>query len=91
MVNNFEVKLHRTARKDKEKVKSVPALKKKADELIGILRQDPFKTPPAYKTLEGDLKGQYSRRLNRKHRLVYSVDKDKKVVVINSMWSHYGD
>ncbi|MEG2670459.1 MAG: type II toxin-antitoxin system YoeB family toxin, partial [Oscillospiraceae bacterium] len=31
----------------------------------------------------------YSRRINIKHRLVYKVHQDEKIVAILSMWSHY--
>ncbi len=91
MVDGYQIKLHKKAIKDKDKIKAIPALRRNAEELITILKEDPFKTPPSYEELEGDLKGLYSRRLNRKHRLVYAVDRDQKIVKILSMWTHYGD
>jgi Txe/YoeB family toxin of toxin-antitoxin system len=91
MVDEYKIKLHKKAIKDKNKIKSIPALKRNAEELVEILKKDPFKSPPSYEELGGDLKGMYSRRLNRKHRLVYTVDRKEKVVKILSMWTHYGD
>ncbi|MEL7067446.1 MAG: type II toxin-antitoxin system YoeB family toxin [Cyanobacteria bacterium J06581_3] len=37
----------------------------------------------------GNLQGYYSRRINIKHRLVYSVNSKEKIVKIVSVWSHY--
>ena len=55
--------------------------------LINILKKNPYEPP--YEKLSGDLKGYYSRRINIKHRLVYSVDEDKKIIQVVSVWSHY--
>ena len=57
--------------------------------LIELLRDDPFFSYPAYEKLVGDLSGLYSRRINHKHRLVYSVDAEHAVVKIVSSWTHY--
>ena len=64
-------------------------LDNKAKTLIELLKENPFQTPPSYEKLQGDLKGAYSRRINIKHRLVYEVNEESKMVKILSMWSHY--
>lgn len=64
-------------------------LKEKANELLEMLKGDPYKTPPPFEKLLGDLTGAYSRRINIQHRLVYQVYKKEKVVKIIRMWSHY--
>lgn len=64
-------------------------LDKKAKNLIDLIREDPYQTPPTYEKLQGDLRGLYSRRINIKHRLVYQVEEEEKVVRILSLWSHY--
>ncbi len=74
--------------------KAIPKLKaagldKRAKKLIEIIREDPFKNPPPYEKLVGDLSGAYSRRINIKHRLVYQVLENKKSIKIISMWTHY--
>ena len=61
----------------------------KAKALIDILREDPYRTPPPWEKLQGDLQGAFSRRINLKHRLVYQVYEKEHVVKIISMWSHY--
>lgn len=64
-------------------------LDSKAKALIELLRENPFRSPPPYEKLQGDLNGAYFRRLNIKHRLVYTVEEPEKTVKIISMWSHY--
>ena len=56
--------------------------KLKREELLEILRENPFQTPPPYEKLQGDFKGAYSRRLNRQHRLIYMADEERKTVKI---------
>ncbi|WP_195405288.1 Txe/YoeB family addiction module toxin [Streptococcus constellatus] len=77
----------------KRAVSQIPYLKsskldRKAKNLIDLIKENPYQTPPTYEKLQGDLKGLYSRRINVKHRLVYQVE-EEKVVRILSLWSHY--
>ena len=74
--------------KDAKKIKEA-GLKPKVEALLKILQEDPFRTPPRYEKLVGDLAGAYSRRINIKHRLVYQVLKDEKIVKVIRMWTHY--
>jgi len=79
----------KAAQKD-AKLLAAAGLKAKAQSLLGVLEEDPFKTPPPFERLVGDLKGAYSRRINIQHRLVYEVLDDDHVVKVLRMWSHYG-
>jgi toxin YoeB len=78
----------RHAQKDAEKL-AAAGLKEKAESLLAILSEDPFQNPPACEKLVGDLAGAYSRRINIKHRLVYQVLAEQRVVKVLRMWSHY--
>ncbi|MEA4805059.1 Txe/YoeB family addiction module toxin [Acetobacterium wieringae] len=89
MVSSYRIVILKSALKDKEKIKEIPALKNNVDKLIEVLKTDPFKNPPPYEKLSGNYKELYSRRINRQHRLVYKVKKEDRVVTIISMWSHY--
>jgi Txe/YoeB family toxin of toxin-antitoxin system len=62
---------------------------KKVSGLLDIISIDPFRNPPKFEKLIGDLEGAYSRRINIQHRLVYSVDEGERVVKVISMWTHY--
>ena len=64
-------------------------VKPKAQELIEILRNDPFANPPPYEKLVGDLSGAYSRRINIQHRLVYQVLEKERAVKVLRLWTHY--
>ena len=61
----------------------------KAKALIELLRENPYKTPPRYEKLQGDLQGAYSRRINIQHRLVYEIFEEEKIIKIISLWTHY--
>ena len=76
------------AQKDAKKL-SASGLKSKAEEVIEILRRNPYRVPPSYEKLVGDLAGAYSRRLNIQHRIVYQVMDDEKAVKIVRIWTHY--
>jgi Txe/YoeB family toxin of toxin-antitoxin system len=78
----------RQAQKDAKKI-SNSGLKNNVLELLKILVQNPFQTPPPYEKLTGDLSGAFSRRINIQHRLVYQIIKEKKIIKIIRMWTHY--
>jgi Txe/YoeB family toxin of toxin-antitoxin system len=65
-------------------------LKAKAQELLAIIKENPFQNPPPYEKLVGDLSGAYSRRINIQHRLVYEVMPELQTVKVLRMWTHYG-
>lgn len=76
------------AQKDAKKSSSA-GLRSKAEQLLDILRENPYQTPPSFEKLLGDLSGASSRRINIQHRLVYQVLDDKKVVKVIRLWTHY--
>lgn len=76
------------AQKDAKKL-TASGLKAKTQELFDVLEENPFKNPPPYEKLVGDLAGAYSRRINIQHRLVYQVLKEERIVKIIRMWTHY--
>ncbi len=76
------------AQKDAKKLASA-GLKAKAEDLLEVLRIDPFQTPPRYEKLVGDLAGAYSRRINIQHRLVYQILPEIHTVKVIRMWTHY--
>ena len=85
---SWRIVFTKQAQKDAKKV-SASRLKRKAEKIIEILRQNPFQISPPYEKLVGDLAGAFSRRLNIQHRIVYQVMADEKIVKIIRMWTHY--
>jgi toxin YoeB len=78
----------RQAQKDAKKLSS-SGLRSKAEKLLKVVAENPFRNPPPYEKLVGDLEGAFSRRINIQHRLVYQVLKVEKIVKIIRLWTHY--
>jgi toxin YoeB len=76
------------AQKDAKKL-SAAGLRPRAQKLLDLLAENPFKTPPRFEKLLGDMAGAYSRRISIQHRLVYQVLEKEKVVKVIRMWTHY--
>lgn len=76
------------AQKDAQKL-AAAGLKEKAQNLLEILRTNPYQNPPPYEKLVGDLSGAYSRRINIQHRLVYQTIDEIRTVKVLRMWTHY--
>ena len=85
---SWQIVFTRQAQKDAKKL-SASGLRQKAEELLEILKTNPFKKPPPVEKLVGDLSGAYSRRINIQHRLVYQVLKEIKTIKVIRMWTHY--
>lgn len=64
---------------------------KKLQRLLNELREHPMTGTGQPEKLKRDLAGLFSRRINRKHRLVYSIKEEVVTVYVVSAWSHYGD
>ena len=85
---NWRLVFTKQAQKDATKI-SRAGLKPQAERLLEILKENPYKNPPQYEKLVGDLSGAYSRRITIQHRLVYQVLDDMKTVKVIRMWTHY--
>lgn len=88
MVKPWALVYAKQALKDARKL-AAAGLKDKAQTLLDVLANDPFRNPPSYEKLVGDLDGAYSRRINIQHRLVYEVFKKEHTVRVLRMWTHY--
>lgn len=84
----WRVVFTKQAEKDARKLQAA-GLRPKAERLLEILREDPFRTPPPFEKLLGDLAGAWSRRINIQHRLVYQVLEDGRTIKVLRMWTHY--
>ena len=84
----WQIVYAKQALKDAKKL-SASGLKPKAEDLLKIVRVNPFQNPPSFEKLIGDLDGAYSRRINIQHRLVYEVFITEKIVRVLRMWTHY--
>ena len=90
---SYTLEISKTALEDLERHKKSgdkPTLRK-IEKLLNELMEHPTKGTGQPEMLKHDLAGLYSRRINKKHRLVYSVNEQVVTVYVLSAWSHYGD
>jgi len=84
----YQILFTKQAMKDRRLIAQA-GLEARAKALLAVLAENPFQNPPPYEKLVGDLSGFYSRRVNFQHRLVYAVDREKQVVKVLRLWTHY--
>ncbi len=85
---SWKVVYTKQAQKDAKKLLT-SGLKSKANDIIDILKTNPYQSLPPYEKLIGDLSGAYSRRINIQHRIVYQIISIDKTVKVLRMWTHY--
>lgn len=68
-----------------------PQSYRKAVALLNELQEHPTVGTGHPKPLIGDRAGQWSRRITRKHRLVYKINNKEVIVLVLSAWGHYDD
>jgi len=62
---------------------------KKIEKLLNELMEHPTIGTGQPEQLKHNLSGLYSRRINQKHRLVYSINEEIVTVLVLSAWAHY--
>lgn len=90
---SYTLDFSKTALEDIEKHKKSgdkPTLRK-IEKLLNELMEHPITGTGQPEMLKHDLAGLYSRRINKKHRLVYSINEQIITVYVLSAWSHYRD
>ena len=71
--------------------KSEPKAFAKAQLLIAELREHPRTGTGHPEQLSGDRAGQWSRRITKKHRLVYEIHDMEVIVLVLTAYGHYDD
>ena len=85
---SWELVYTKQAQKDAKKI-AKSQLRDKAQELLELIKKDPYQNPPPYEKLVGDLAGAYARRINIQHRLVYQIYEEEQVIKVIRLWTHY--
>jgi toxin YoeB len=85
---SWRLRYAKQAQRDAKKL-AAGGLRAKAEALLELLAEDPYRSPPPFEKLVGDLSGACSRRINIQHRLVYQVLEGERVVKVLRMWTHY--
>lgn len=68
-----------------------PKAFRKVEALVHELAIHPMSGTGHPEPLKGDRSGQWSRRITKKHRLVYLVNDDVVTVLVLSSYGHYDD
>ena len=63
----------------------------KAKALIEELKTHPQTGTGHPEQLKGDRAGQWSRRITKKHRLVYTINQSEVIVLVIAAYGHYSD
>ncbi len=87
-MSRYRIVYTKQAQKDARRAVS-SGQKPKVQELLEILRKNPFEEYPPFEKLVGNLEGACSRRINIQHRLVYQVLEEEKIVKVIRMGTHY--
>lgn len=89
MEADWQVKVHKDVLK-----KQIPLLKSTGlisdyEDIISTLKKNPYENIRSREKLNPRNKQIFSMRINSKHRVVYTIEKEKHLVKIWSAWSHY--
>ena len=88
----YAVRYQKEALNDMAKLKrQEPAAFNKAVKLIVELYEHPRTGTGKPEPLSGDKVGQWSRRITKKHRLVYEIRDAEVIVIVISSYGHYED
>lgn len=67
------------------------SVQRKIEKIFNELREHPTKGSGKPEQLKGELSKYWSRRLNKKDRLIYRIDENVVIVYILSLCGHYDD
>ena len=76
---------------EKHKKSGDKAVLRKIEKLLNELMEHPITGTGQPEMLKHNLTGLFSRRINQKHRLIYSIKEEVVTVYVLSAWAHYGD
>lgn len=89
----YRLIIKETAEKDfaKHKKAGNQAIIVKINKILDELRLHPFTGTGKPEALKHDLKGLWSRRINKKDRMIYEVNQAEVTILILSSIGHYDD
>ena len=87
----MEIDLTEEAKKDLLKLKRSgnKGVIRKVELLLFAISENPYEGIGQVEQLKHELIGKWSRRINNEHRIVYSINDEKQLVTIHSMYGHY--
>jgi toxin YoeB len=93
LLNNppYKIELEKKAQKDLLALKKNKKLLLKALLIIDELTINPYSETHKFERLKHNYSGFYSKRLDKKNRIIYRVVDDKIIVIVLSVLGHYDD
>ena len=90
---SYVLEFTKVALADIEKHRKVgdKAVLKKIATLLNEIKESPTEGTGRIELMKYGLAGKFSRRINHKHRLVYTIEEDIITVHVLSLWGHYED
>mgnify|MGYP003611684777 CR=1 FL=1 len=90
-MGKYIVKFSESAIKELEMHKKLgnKAINNKIDKIFNELKETPFAGEGKPEQLKHNLLGFWSRRINKEHRMIYSVDESIVTVYVISAMGHY--
>ncbi|HPX05436.1 MAG: Txe/YoeB family addiction module toxin [Bacteroidales bacterium] len=90
---SYVLEFTKVALADIEKHRKVgdKAVLKKIATLLNEIKENPTEGTGRIELMKYGLAGKFSRRINHKHRLVYTIEEDIITVHVLSLWGHYED
>ena len=89
---NFELRYTAEANENLIRLsKNEPKAFQKALRLLAELQEHPRTGTGHPEQLTGDMMGCWSRRITRKHRLIYEIHDTEVIVLVLSAYGHYRD
>lgn len=76
---------------EKHKKAGDKSILKKIAKFLNELKENPNDGTGRIELMKYGLSGKFSRRINHKHRLVYTINQETVTVHVLSLWGHYGD
>ena len=91
-MSKYFVDIKAKAQDDLKRLKSSePKAYRKALKLIGELYDYPHTGTGHPEPLSSDRAGEWSRRITKKHRLIYEIHDTEVIVIVLAAYGHYGD
>ena len=91
-MSKYKVEIKEQAQLDLQRLlTSEPKAYKKALSLISELYEHPSTGTGHPKPLSGNHAGQWSRRISKKHRLIYEIHETEVIVIVLTAYGHYDD
>ena len=88
----YKIKFQKEAEKDLKRLKkNEPKTFQKAVDLLNELVYHPKIGTGHPEPLSGDRIGQWSRRITKKHRLVYEIHETEVIVLVLTAYGHYDE